>query len=250
VEAPPPVTAQPGSPTAFEGLVDDYAAARPGYPDDLYDALGALGDALELGAGTGLSTRGLLGRTRSLVCTDLGPRMLGRAVHDLGVTAVVARAEQLPFADGSFDVVCGAQMWHWVDVGAAVPEVLRVLRPGGRLAVWWNEAGAVGQPWFEAQESLIEAANPAYRRGYCRVDRAAQLRDAGWPGPVTHWTTSWQRELDVELYLRWLRSKSYVDATGRVDELCEQVRAVLLEHFPSGTVVELFDVGLWVAVKE
>ncbi|MDP9101980.1 MAG: ubiquinone biosynthesis protein UbiE, partial [Actinomycetota bacterium] len=65
---------QPGSPTAFEHLVDDYDAARPGYPAELYAALPPLGglDLLELGAGTGKGTARLLGAAASLTCTDLG----------------------------------------------------------------------------------------------------------------------------------------------------------------------------------
>lgn len=242
---------QPGSPTAFEAVVDDYAAARPTYPDSLYDEIGGLagGDVLELGTGTGLATPGLLLRAGSVVCSDPGPRMLGRAVADLGVAAVVARAEALPFADGTFDVVTGAQMWHWVSLAEAVPEVLRVLRPDGRLALWWNEAAAGGQPWFDAQESLIEAANPAYRRGYRVRDRGADLAAASWPGPVTRWTTRWERQLDVARYLRWLRSKSYVQQAADTEALVAAVQAVLVEAFPDGVVTEPFDVTLWVAAR-
>lgn len=242
---------QPGSPTAFEAVVDDYDAARPTYPDRVYDEIRGLagGDVLELGTGTGLATPGLLSRAASVVGSDLGPRMLGRAVAKLGIPAVVARAEALPFADDSFDVVTGAQMWHWVSLDTAVPEVLRVLRPGGHLAVWWNEAGAVGQPWFDAQETLIEAANPAYRRGYRVRDRGADLVAAGWRGPITRWSTSWERQLDVPLYLRWLRSKSYVQEALDTEALVAAVEAVLVEQFPDGVVTEPFDLTLWVAAR-
>lgn len=240
---------QPGSATAFEAVVDDYDAARPTYPDSLYDEIGGLagGEVLELGTGTGLATPGLLSRAARVTCTDLGPRMLARAVAKLGVPAAVCRAESLPFVAHAFDVVTAAQAWHWVDVDAAVPEVLRVLRPGGRLALWWNEAGAVGRPWFDAQETLIEAANPAYRRGYRVRDRGADLVAAGWTGPVRTWRTSWERQLDVALYLRWLRSKSYVQEAADTEALVGDVEAVLREHFPGGVVTEPFDVTLWVA---
>ncbi|MDP3712951.1 MAG: class I SAM-dependent methyltransferase [Mycobacteriales bacterium] len=242
---------QPGSPTAFEAVVDDYDAARPTYPDKVYDEILGLagGDVLELGTGTGLATPGLLSRAASVVGSDLGPRMLGRAVTKLGIPAVVARAEALSFADASFDVVTGAQMWHWVSLDTAVPEVLRVLRPGGHLAVWWNEAAATGQAWFDAQEALIEAANPAYRRGYRVRDRGAELVAAGWPGPVTRWATSWERQLDVPLYLRWLRSKSYVQEARDTEALVAAVEAVLVEQFPDGVVTEPFDLTLWVAAR-
>ena len=91
--------------TAFEALVDDYDAARPTYPAALFDALPPLDGrrVLELGAGTGLQTPGLLERGAQVVSTDAGPTMLGRlhAKHP-AVPVAVARAEALPFADRTF----------------------------------------------------------------------------------------------------------------------------------------------------
>jgi hypothetical protein len=71
---------RPGDPLAFEDLVDHYDAARPHYPQGLYDALGALGVCLELGAGTGIASVELALRAASLVVSDLGPRMLERGL--------------------------------------------------------------------------------------------------------------------------------------------------------------------------
>ena len=234
--------------TAFEALVDDYDAARPGYPPELFAALPPLAGrrVLELGAGTGLASAGLLAAGARLVATDLGPRMLGRlhAKHP-PVPVAVARAERLPFADASFDVVCGAQMWHWVDVAAAVQEVVRVLRPGGALAVWWNDVAADGEPWYEQQQERLEAASPGYTRGYRSRDHADELRP--WLPHVRSWTGRWQRVVDLDTYERWLRSKSYVQAVPDLDAFLAAERASLAEAFPDGRVVEPFTVRLVVA---
>jgi SAM-dependent methyltransferase len=237
----------PGSPTAFEALVDHYDAARPTYPQALYDALPDLaGTVLELGAGTGIAARELVKRGGSLVCTDLGPKMLGR-LHELlpEVPVFVARAEALPFADERFDVVCGAQMWHWVDVAVAAPEVVRVLRPGGALAIWWNEVAADGLPWWDAQQDRLEAANPRYSRDYRASDYGAQL--APYFASVEHWTTQWERTLDWPTYERWLQSKSYVQALDDVGAFIAAERASLANAFPDGRIVEPFTVSLWIA---
>jgi SAM-dependent methyltransferase len=241
------VTSQPGSPTAFEDLVDHYDAARPRYPASLYDALPDLsGAVLELGAGTGIATRELSPRAGRLVSTDLGPKMLGR-LHALSpeVPVLVSRAEALPFADGSFDVVCGAQMWHWVDTAVATPEVVRVLRPGGALALWWNEVSADGLPWWDAQQDRLEAGNPRYRRSYRARDYGTEL--APYFADVHLWTTTWERTLDWPTYERWLRSKSYVQALDDVEVFVDAERASLAEHFPGGRIVEPFAVNLWIA---
>jgi SAM-dependent methyltransferase len=237
-------------PTAFEAVVDDYDAARPTYPASLYEALPELRGrrVLELGAGTGLGTAGLLDAGAHVVATDLGPRMLGRLHRKHpSVPAVVARAEALPFADGTFDGVCGAQMWHWVDVEAAASDVHRVLRPGGCLAVWWNNLAAAGEPWYEAQQQRLEAASPGYRREYRTRDYAAELRHTF--ADVTDWRGSWQRELDWSTYERWLRSKSYVQALPDLDAFLAAERASMTAAFPDGRIVEPFDVHLVTAHK-
>jgi ubiquinone/menaquinone biosynthesis C-methylase UbiE len=238
---------QPGSPTAFEDLVDHYDAARPSYPPALYGALPDLsGSVLELGAGTGIATRSLASRVGSLVCTDLGPKMLNR-LHERSpdVPVVVARAEALPFSSSSFDVVCGAQMWHWVDVATAAREVVRVLRPGGALALWWNEVRADGLPWWDAQQDRLEAGNPLYTRRYRARDYGGEL--APYFSPVDQWSATWERELDWPTYEQWLRSKSYVQAIADIDRFVAAERESLAAAFPDGRIVEPFETTLWVA---
>jgi SAM-dependent methyltransferase len=158
---------------------------------------------------------------------------------------VLARAEALPFADASFDLVCGAQMWHWTTDPAGA-EAARVLRPGGRLAVWWNETpGELW--WWKNEQERLEARNPHYSRRYRETDYAVGL--APWfvgPPPVEF---RWERTLSVDLYERWLRSKSYVQALPDVDGFVADCRADLLTAFPDGAVVEPFVTRLWLMEK-
>lgn len=242
-----PVT-RPGTATSFEGLVDDYDAGRPTYPTALYDALPPLAGAplLELGAGTGIATRDLVGRGALVVSTDLGPRMLGRLHARLPqVPVVVARAEALPFVDGAFEGVAGAQMWHWVDVPAAAGEVARVLAPGGWLALWWNDVDADGEPWYDAQQDRLEAAGTGYRRTYRAQDYAGSLQ--GSFRSVQEWTGSWSRTVGWPVYERWLRSKSYVAALPDPEGFVAAERASLAAAFPDGRIVEPFRVRLLTA---
>lgn len=99
--------------------------------------------ALEIGSGTGffllnLKQAGILERG---TVTDISPGMLQVALHNseqLGfgdqIEGKVVDAEGLPFDDGTFDLVIGHAVLHHIpDVGLALREVLRVLRPGGRF---------------------------------------------------------------------------------------------------------------------
>ena len=238
----------------FDALVDSYDAARPGYPDALYDALPPVASALvaDVGGGTGISTRGLLARGADVVAYDIGPKMLERlrANGSPGPGAlrgvVVADGHALPARDGTFDLVTYAQAFHWMRADEAALEARRVLKDTGALAVWWNYSAAQQEPWYLAQQEQLEDANRSYRRDYRVRDVAADLRPAF--ATVDTYEVPWVRRLPLRDYLTYLASKSYVAALGpRLDEFLDAQRQVLTENFPDGVVVERFVTRLWVA---
>jgi SAM-dependent methyltransferase len=99
------------------------------------------GEVLEIGSGAGANAAELLRRhdRAHITATDVDPAMLEaarRRLHEFGGRATVtpADATSLPFADGRFDTVVSLIMLHHViDWEAALGEVARVLRPGGRF---------------------------------------------------------------------------------------------------------------------
>ncbi len=126
---------------SFGAVADDYDRLRSAPPDDVLDWLIPAGatDALEIGAGTGLFTRKLAERVPHVTAIEPDARMRSVLVSQTqGVEVLEGHAEDLPMDDGSYDVVTAQSAWHWVDESRAIPEVARVLRPGGRLALVWN----------------------------------------------------------------------------------------------------------------
>jgi len=127
---------------SFGAVAETYDRYRPGPPAEAVDWVlpAAAKDVLDLGAGTGALTRLLLDRIPGkVVAGEPDPRM--RAVlarRSPRALTVGTRAEALPFADASFDAVVVSSAWHWMDEALTVPEVARVLRPGGRLGLLWN----------------------------------------------------------------------------------------------------------------
>jgi len=94
---------------------------------------------LDLGAGTGKLTRVLARRYARVIAVEPldGMRaILERVVRD--VEALPGSAERIPLDDASVDAVFAAQAFHWFDHARAIPEIARVLRPGGVLAIVWN----------------------------------------------------------------------------------------------------------------
>jgi SAM-dependent methyltransferase len=118
-----------------------YERGRPSYPPEAIDWLLPTGarDVLDLGAGTGKLTTRLVERGLNVVAVDPLAEMLEVLCQSLPDTpALLGSAEEIPLADNSVDAVLVAQAWHWFNPQRALPEVARVLRPGGRLGLVWN----------------------------------------------------------------------------------------------------------------
>ena len=130
-----------GRATSFAEVADAYERARPGYPDDAVRWL--VGerpcDVVDLGAGTGKLTRTLVALGHRVTAVEPLPEMLAHLRSAVPEAAPFeGTAESIPLPDGSVDVVACAQAFHWFDHPEALPEIARVLRPGGHLALVWN----------------------------------------------------------------------------------------------------------------
>jgi SAM-dependent methyltransferase len=127
--------------TSFGPVADIYERGRPPYPAAALDWLLPAGRprVVDLGAGTGKLTRQIRDRGLEVTAVEPSDGMLTQLRASVpGVTAVRGSAEKIPLPVASADVVLAAQAWHWVDSTAAVPEVARILTPGGRLGLLWN----------------------------------------------------------------------------------------------------------------
>ncbi|MEU9289923.1 class I SAM-dependent methyltransferase [Streptomyces sp. NPDC048275] len=135
-----------------------YDQARPGYPDTLVTRIvaGSPGsDVLDVGCGTGIAAR----QFQAAGCTVLGiepdARMADFA-RARGLQVEVATFEAWQPVGRTFDAVIAAQSWHWVEPVAGVVKAARVLRPGGRLAIFGHA--------YEPPTEVAEPFAAAYRR--------------------------------------------------------------------------------------
>jgi SAM-dependent methyltransferase len=136
-----------------------YAAGRPYFQEEVIDRIARhldlkepLADALDVGCGTGLSTRALTRIARRVVGIDLSAEMIAQAAQRAGVAYLVGAAEALPVPDASFDLLTIASAFHWMDRDRALAEVRRVLRPGGDFVVYIDafRGQMEEEPSFEA----------------------------------------------------------------------------------------------------
>lgn len=143
---------------SFGNVADHYDRARPTYPVGAVSwAVGP--DArrvLDLGAGTGKLTRAALSLGLDVVAVEPDPGM--RATFDemtSGLVALAGSAEEIPLPDASLDAVIVGQAYHWFTPDRALPEIARVLKPGGAFAPMWNMRSA-DQEWTKRLDDIID----------------------------------------------------------------------------------------------
>ncbi len=134
---------EPTEALSFGAAAADYDRYRPRYPEAALrwslDGLPAPARVVDLGAGTGILTRGLLALGHEVTAVEPDPGMRAQlAATTPGVVAHAGSAEAVPLPDGYADAVLVGQAYHWFDRERAHPEIARVLRPGGALAAIWN----------------------------------------------------------------------------------------------------------------
>ena len=138
----------------FSGVADAYAAARPEYPDELFDLIAARvpgnANAWEPGCGSGQATRGLAARFAHIHATDPSAQQIAQHWAQGGasnVTLAVEPGERTSLPDASVQLVAIAQALHWFDREAFFAECARVLAPGGVLAAWGYEISWRPKAW-------------------------------------------------------------------------------------------------------
>lgn len=182
-----------------------YDRTRPHYPDAMVNRIIAASpgpDVLDVGAGTGIEARQFQAAGAKVLGVEPDERMADFARRG-GVEVEVATFEAWDPAGRTFDAVIAGQAWHWVDPVAGATKAAQVLRPGGRLAVFWNafqtppEAGEA----FAAVYRRALPDSPIHQRGMPGLDaylmmctKAADgIRQASAFDDHEQWRFDWER---------------------------------------------------------
>lgn len=212
---------------SFGAAAGVYERARPAYPGEAVDWLLPPGarHVLDVGAGTGKLTRLLAARGLAVTAVEPSDGMRAELARVLpGVTALAGSAEEIPVGAGTADAVLLAQAWHWVDPARAVPEVARVLAPGGRLGLVWNMRD-------ERVDWVAELTRIIHTDSY--TDNGSEAPVVGPPfGPVERFDVEWSMPVTADRLADLVASRSYIitmDPAGRAARL-RRVRELVATH--------------------
>jgi SAM-dependent methyltransferase len=190
---------------SFGADPERYDRTRPRYPDAVVAAVVAASpgrEVLDVGTGTGIVARQFQAAGCRVLGVEPDARMADFA-RGRGLEVEVATIETWDPAGRTFDAVVAGQTWHWVDPDAGPAKAARALRPGGRLAVFWN-AGGFPTEAAEAFAAVYQRVLPdslAHRWASAAPDgysalcaRAADgIERSGAFGEPERWRFEWDR---------------------------------------------------------
>ena len=151
--------------TRFSNRVANYVKYRPGYPAEMLglfrDAMGLTPESViaDIGSGTGLSTKPFLENGNRVYGVEPNAAMREAAEEFLrefpNFISYVGTAEETGLDDDSVDFVTASQAFHWFDPVNTRTEFKRILKPGGFIALIWNERQLDANEFLRAYEQLL-----------------------------------------------------------------------------------------------
>jgi SAM-dependent methyltransferase len=199
---------------SFGSQAERYERTRPRYPKTMVARILAAspgGDVLDVGIGTGISARPFEQAGCHVLGIDPDVRMAEYARRN-GLEVEIATFEAWDPAGRTVDVVIAGQAWHWVDPLLGAAKAAEVLRPGGRLAVFWNvmsfppdfaEACSAVYRRVLPEFPFLANGSPGGTASYAPLsDKAAEgIRQTGMFGETEQWEFEWDRSYTRDEWL-------------------------------------------------
>ncbi|HWA82390.1 MAG TPA: class I SAM-dependent methyltransferase [Fimbriimonadaceae bacterium] len=240
----------------FSSRVDDYVKYRPLYPPEVLDllqrecGLTPAWEIADVGAGPGNLSRLFLANGNRVYAIEPNREMreAGEALlgGDPRFVSAEGSAEETTLPTESVDLVVAGQAFHWFDAELAKREFLRILRPGGWVALIWNMR-QTGESSFAHRYEAILRTIPEY--GAVKADTAPIERLKGFfaPAEMRQGTLFNEQRLELEAFLGRVLSSSYVPQAGMPGhEAIVEAMTHLFEHEAKGGQIRfLYDTQVY-----
>jgi SAM-dependent methyltransferase len=209
--------------TRFSSRVESYIRSRPDYPPAILDGLRRAcrltpaSVVADIASGTGIFTRHLLENGNRVFSVEPNADMRDAAERLLcsypNLVSTAGSAEATTLDDASVDLITAAQAAHWFDLPRARREFTRILRPGGYVALLWNQRLTDTTPFLRGYETLLETYSTDYAE--VRHERTTDVIDSFFaPAPFREETFPNYQELDYAGLEQRLLSSSYAPPAG------------------------------------
>jgi ubiquinone/menaquinone biosynthesis C-methylase UbiE len=241
------------SPTQrFSNRVANYVRYRPSYPRGVIEMLRAECDltldsvVADIGSGTGKLTELLLPHAKRVVAIEpnLQMRQAGERLLQThsNFVSVAGTAEATTLAEHSVDLIVAGQAFHWFDRARTKTEFGRILKPGGRIALIWNDLQTNSTPFLVAYEALLHQFAPEYEQVNHRHVDLRKLREFFGSQPQFR-SFPYLQNFDFSGLRGRLLSSSYVPVEGNPGSaaMLTQLRTIFDAHQLDGQVVFLYD---------
>jgi SAM-dependent methyltransferase len=240
-------TCKGGVAEVFSSKVEDYVAARPQYPAQLFQFFigvldvkpGAL--VADIGSGTGLFTRGLLEHGYRVLAVEPNAGM--RTAADVafqaysGYASAHGSAESIPVRSSSVDLITAAQAFHWFEIDKARAEFLRVLRPGAQVALIWNDR-LLADPLHKALDKVLNEFGGEKRNALVSHEGRGDLPEFFGGCIPSEFRWPHEQRLSEGGLLSLVFSRSYMPerSSSRGQEAAKKVSDVFGRFVQDGTV--------------
>jgi len=246
----------------FSNRVANYVKYRPGYPPEVLELfkseMGLTKDSViaDIGSGTGLSTKPFLENGNTVYGVEPNEAMREAAAEYLkefpNFVSHDGTAEHTNLAGESVDFVTAAQAFHWFDPDASRNEFVRILRPGGYIALIWNERQLDTTEFLRDYEKLLVKYATDYGRVRHENIDQEKLGDFFQTG-FERATYSNEQVFDLEGLRGRLLSSSYMPAETdpAFPELEKDLSGVFAKHAENGKIKIFYDTNIYFkSIKE
>ena len=236
----------------FSDRVENYVKYRPDYPPEvleLFEAEMELMDetvVADVGSGTGISSRLFLENGNTVYGVEPNAGMREAAERYLArfdnFRSVEGTAEKTNLPERSVDIVIAAQAFHWFDPAETRAEFKRILKPGGYIALMWNERQIDSTPFLvEYEQLLLKYANDYTKVRHDKVSDLELLEFFGQRFERAVFPNA--QVLDFEGIKGRAASASYMPVPGeeRFGEMTEELGSLFAKHAESGRITVFYD---------